>query len=150
MRVAVRRHPRLAAEQLVDRHVGALALDVPQRLIDAAHRVVEHRAVAPIRADVHRLPDVFDVVRVFAFEERRQELVDRRDDRLGALVEGRAAKAVEPRLAGIDFDDRQPDARCGDEHRLHVGDLQRRKPVLRLPLLRARLVGEGLMRCQPG
>src|SRR6185503_13369787 len=48
----------LAAEQLIERHVRAFALDVPQRDVHAAHRVEERWAVAPVRAHIRRLPDV--------------------------------------------------------------------------------------------
>ena len=34
----------LAAEQLVDRHAGFLALDIPQRHVDPAHRASADRA----------------------------------------------------------------------------------------------------------
>ena len=54
----------VAAEELVDRHVRALAFNVPQRLIDTAQRVVQDRSVAPIRADESRLVDVLNVVRL--------------------------------------------------------------------------------------
>ena len=53
---------------------GALALDVPQRDVHAAHRVEQHRAVAPVRAHVARLPDVLDLVDVAADEERLEVL----------------------------------------------------------------------------
>ena len=46
--VAVRAVADLAAEQLVERQAGALAENVPQRDVDAAHRVEQHRAVAPV------------------------------------------------------------------------------------------------------
>ena len=138
VRVAVGRHARFAAEQLVDGHVGALALDVPQRLVDAAHGVVKHRPVAPVRADVHRLPDVFDVIGVFTQQERSEEVVHRRDDSLGALVERGAPQPVKPRLARIHLHHHQADARRGHQHGLDAGDLERRQPALRLRLLRAR------------
>ena len=115
----------LAAEQCVDGHIGPLSLDVPQRLIDAAHGVVQHRPVAPVRADVHRLPDVLDVVRVLALQERAEELVDSRDNRLGALGERCAAVPVEAGLARLHLDDyRAGQPRGRRKNRLDVGDLQ--------------------------
>ena len=45
------------------------ALDVPQRHVDAADGVVQHRAVAPVGVDVHHVPQVFDVGRVAALEQ---------------------------------------------------------------------------------
>ncbi len=60
--VRVRRHrlATLAAEQHVQRQSGALAQDVPQRLIDARERVVQHRAVTPVTVGARRLPNVLD------------------------------------------------------------------------------------------
>ena len=37
-----------SADELVDGHVGLPALDVPERLIDAADGVVQRRTVAPV------------------------------------------------------------------------------------------------------
>ena len=62
--VDVGRFPALAAQQVVDRHAGQLALDVPQRLVDARDRVVEHRAVAPVAVDHAHLPDFLDATHV--------------------------------------------------------------------------------------
>ena len=58
--------------------LGPLALDVPERHVDAAHRVEQHRAVPPVRADVGRLPDVLDLVGVAADQERLEVLLDGR------------------------------------------------------------------------
>ena len=82
-----------AAQQLVERHAGALALDVPQRDVHAAHRVEQHRAVAPVRAHIRRLPDVLDLVDVAADEERLQVLLDGGLDDEGPLRERGAAPA---------------------------------------------------------
>ena len=71
----------LAAEQLIERHAGALGLDVPQRDVDAAHRVEQHRPVPPVRADVARLPDVLDLVDVAADEKRLQVFARARSGR---------------------------------------------------------------------
>ena len=105
-----RRLAALAAEQLVDGHARPLALDVPQRLVDAGQRVVQHRPAAPVGADVGRLIDVFDVVRVAADQERLEVLLDRGDDRQRPLGERGAAQPVQARLAGLDFDDDQANA----------------------------------------
>src|SRR5262249_26290705 len=61
--VEINRLARLATEQLIDGETRLASLDVPQRLIHAADRVVQHRPVAPVRAVVHRLPGVLDAVR---------------------------------------------------------------------------------------
>src|SRR5581483_1953268 len=100
----------LPAEQLVHRHPGALAEDVPQGHVHAADGVAEDRPVAPVRADEARLPHVLDAERVLAEEERPEVLVDGGLDGADALGEGGAAEAVEPRLAGLDLDDDEADA----------------------------------------
>ena len=128
---------RLAAQQRIDRHVGAFALDVPQRLIDPAHGVVQHGAVPPVRADVHRLPDVLDMVGVFTLEKRAQELVHRGDHGPRALGEGGAAVAVQARLAGLNLDDdRAGQAGRRGQNRFHVGDFQLGQAAAGLRLLR--------------
>ena len=95
----------LAAGQLIDRHAGLAAFDVPQRLIDAADGVVQDRAVFPVRAVVAGLPDVLDAVGGLAEEERLQISLDGGLDQVGALGEGGAAVAVEAVLVGGDLDD---------------------------------------------
>ena len=57
-------HP--ATEQLADRHAERLALDVPQRLIDAGNGTHEDRPAAIEAAAIHDRPEVFDVARVLA------------------------------------------------------------------------------------
>ncbi len=42
----------LATQQIINRHVGHLAFNVPERLIDTAESVVQNRAIAPVRGDV--------------------------------------------------------------------------------------------------
>ena len=125
--VAVGAVPHLAAEQLIERQAGALALDVPQRDVDAAHRVEEHRPVAPVGADVARLPDVFDLVDVAADEERLQVLLERGLHDQRALRERRAAPADEARLGRLDLHDDEADAVRRGEDRLDVADLHRRR-----------------------
>ncbi len=123
--VAVGAVPDLAAEELIERHPGALALDVPERDVHAAHRVEEHRPVAPVRAHVARLPDVLDLVDVAADEERLEVLVDRRLHDERALREGRAPPADEAGLGRLDLHDHEPDAIGRRQDRLDVADLDR-------------------------
>ena len=131
MRVGVGRLAAFAADQLVDGHVGLPALDVPERLVDAADGVVQRRAVAPVGAVVARLPDVLDAVHRLADEERLEVALDRRVDQVGALREGAAAVAVEAVLVGHDFDDGEPQARGGGGDHLNVFDLGNGKAVQR-------------------
>ncbi len=98
-----------AAEQLVDRHVRTLAGDVPERLVDAGQRTVEHRAAAPVRAEVDHPGDVLDVGRMPADDQRCDVLVHGRDDRAETLGEGGAAESTQSGLIRVDphDDDRQ-------------------------------------------
>ena len=125
--VAVGGLAHLAAQELVERHVGALGLDVPERLVHPAHGVEEHAAVPPVRADVRRLPDVLDLVRVPADQERPEVLLDRGVHHQRPLREGRAAQAVQPGLAGQHLHYHEPDLVGSGEDGLDVGDLQRRQ-----------------------
>src|SRR5262249_36817887 len=100
MRVERRGEPALTAQQLVKRHICPFALNVPKRDIHAAHRVEENGAVAPIRADIRRLPDVFDLVNIAANEQGLEVLLNRRLHRVSPLSEGCTPQAVQTRLAG--------------------------------------------------
>ena len=62
VRVAIGGFAALAAQKLVDRHARLASFDIPERLIDAADGVVQHRAIAPVGAVVAGLPDVFDAI----------------------------------------------------------------------------------------
>ena len=57
-----------AAQQLVHRHAEHLALDVPQRLIDAGNGAHEHRTAPVERAAVQGLPQMLDGERILADE----------------------------------------------------------------------------------
>src|SRR5919202_2093611 len=93
MRVQRRRFAALAAHELIDGHAGPFALDVPQRLVDAGQRVVQHRTAAPVGADVGGLIHILDVVHAAAEEERPEILLDGGDHGQRALREGGAAEA---------------------------------------------------------
>ena len=86
-------------------------------------------AVAPVRADVHRLPDVLDLVDAPADQERPQVLVDGRLHHERALGEGRAAPAVQARLIGDHLHDDEADAVGRGEDDLDVLDANRRQPA---------------------
>ena len=125
VRVAVRRLAGLAAEELVHGHPGLPSLDVPERHVDAADRVVEDGAVPPVRARVEGLPGVLDPVRGLADEERLEVAIHRGRDEVGPLREGGAAVAVEAVLVGRDLDHDEPQPGRGGGDRAHVGDLRR-------------------------
>src|SRR5262249_15795344 len=59
--VQVGGEPALAPQQLVERRVVPLPLDIPECHIDTAHGIEQHRPVAPVGADVRRLPDILDL-----------------------------------------------------------------------------------------
>src|ERR1700722_4288794 len=107
MGIAVDGETGLAAEQLIDGHIGAFAFDVPKGLVEPAECVVEDGSVAPVRADKKGLPEVFDVVYVFADAEIGHIVVDGGHDDFGALGESGAAHAVEAGFGGLYFYDDQ-------------------------------------------
>ena len=52
-----------AAQQIVHRHAQPLALDIPQRLVDADDRAGQDRPAAIEAAAIQRLPDILDLRR---------------------------------------------------------------------------------------
>jgi hypothetical protein len=107
MGVGIGGFPALAPGELIDGHAGLAALDVPQRLVDAADGVVQHRTVLPVRTVVARLPDVFDAVGGLAEQKGFEVLLDCGFHKVGALGESRAAIPVEAVLIGGDLHDGQ-------------------------------------------
>jgi len=111
-----------AAEKLIDGHARSFAFDIPQGLIDAGNRVVEHRTVAPIAMDHRHLPDLFDAIDIPADQERLEVAFDGRLHRKHALRERGTAKPVETGLRGGHLDDDQPRLAGLRQNRLDVGD----------------------------
>jgi hypothetical protein len=150
--VAVRSVTHLAAEQLIERHPGTLALDIPERDVDPAHGVEQHRTVAPVRAHVGRLPDVLDLVDVAPDQERLQVLVERRLDDQRALGEGRAAPADQARLGRLDLHHDQPNPGGRGQDGLDVADLDGTGAAHGLRVSGARRrrerTGQGVFRCE--
>ena len=72
-----RRLTAFAAQQIIHRHIGNFALDVPQCHIHAADRVVQYRAVAPVGVDHHHMPQIVDIAGVAALQQRVEVIVDR-------------------------------------------------------------------------
>src|SRR5687767_11023267 len=103
MPVAIRRLANLASEQLVDGKVCLSALDIPQCLVDAAYGVIQHAAVTPVRAVVHRLPGIIDSIGLLSDHEWLQVFVDGSNDNIGALCEGRASITIQTVLIGEDL-----------------------------------------------
>ena len=94
VRVSQSADPGASAEQLVDGHAGALALDVPEREVHSRERGHLHRTSAPVRAAVEILPGVLDALRVAADEQRRDVLLEVLRDGQLPPVERRVADAV--------------------------------------------------------
>src|SRR5262245_20457728 len=111
MAISIGGFPAFASEQLVNGHPRLPSLDVPKRLVDAANGVVQHRAIAPVRAVVARLPDIVDAIGGLAHEEGLEVSVNRGIDQIGALRKGAAAVAIEAILIGRDLDDGKARAR---------------------------------------
>ena len=132
MRIARHREAALAPEQLIDRHVGPLALDVPQGLVQAAQRVVQHGPIAPVGAGVGVLPQVLDAIDVPALGEGSEVLVHGGGDGQRPLRKRGAPEAVQSRLAGLDLHHAQPDPLRRRENRFDILDLQRRQALGRL------------------
>ncbi|MNT18826.1 hypothetical protein D3C72_1540490 [compost metagenome] len=61
---------RCATEQLVQRHIGGLALDVPQRHVYGRDGGHGDRPAAPVGAFIEELPYVFDLMGVPADQLR--------------------------------------------------------------------------------
>ena len=125
MGVAGNRVAALAAQELVDRHAGLLALDVPERDVDPGQRDVVDRAGPPVPARERRLPDVLDLAGVPPDQPRRDPLLDHRDDRAGRVVLVRRADPVQPRLVGQHLDE-DPVAARARLNRLDPGDFGHR------------------------
>ena len=83
--------PGRPAEELVDRHPGQLALDVPQRHVHRGDRGHRDRAAAPVRGPVQELPGVLDPVRVLADQQLRDVLLQIRGHRELPPVQRRVA-----------------------------------------------------------
>ena len=113
--------PRGAAQQLVQRHVRRLGLDVPQRHVDGRDRGHGDRPAPPIGALVEILPDVLDLRRVAADQKRRDMVLQVADHRELAPVHRAVADAVQA-LVGDDLEgDEVPPGRADDD--LDVLDL---------------------------
>src|SRR4051812_1573363 len=95
----------LAPEQFVDRHVGQLALDIPQGDVDAGDGVVEHGAIAPVGVDHRRLEDILNAMNLFADQERLEVMFERGGDSLMALCKRSTAKAIQAGLRRFNLDD---------------------------------------------
>ena len=88
----------LSAEQIVDRLVGRLADDVPQRhLYRAEDRSQLQAGVSKVVARaVHAVPDQLDVERIFTHHVHARHLIDETDLRLEITQPVRVGVARDP------------------------------------------------------
>ena len=107
-----------AAQQVGDRSLVVLALDVPERLIDARDGAHEDRPSAIEAAAVKAGPEALDVARILA-QQLLLHLVDGGHDRRRAALENRLSPPAQACI-GLDLD-HAPAWR--DEPRLDVRDL---------------------------
>ena len=126
VKITVRAVTHLAAEQLIERHAGAFGFDVPEGDVDAAHRIEQHRPIAPIRAHITRLPDILDFVYIAPDQKGLQILLDRRLNDKRTLCKGRAPPTHEAGLRRFDFHDDQPDTIRRCQNGFDISDLHGR------------------------
>ena len=114
--VAVDQHPVAAApaEQLVERHAGHLALDVPQRGVDSGDRAHRYRPAPPVGAAVEVLPDILDPLRVLADQAGDHVVGQVGGDRQFTPVERRVADPGDT-LVGLDQQRHEIAARACDD-----------------------------------
>jgi hypothetical protein len=104
----------LAAEEFVDGHIGALAFDIPEGDVHGGEDVVVDGAVAPVGFQVGALPEVFDLVRVFADEPGLEVLFKGGDDGVGSEGVVGGADAVEAGFGGDDLQEHPAVAGAGE------------------------------------
>ncbi len=136
MRMIVDRHsgPATASQQLVERHVGTLGLDIPQGGIETRQRHVHRRIVAPKRTHVAGLPNVLDLVGIPSGDALRQNL-DRRRNRAGTEQIRCGADPIQTRLTRLHLDD-GPGRIGASLNRADPRNLQRRHAAPGLLFLR--------------
>jgi hypothetical protein len=110
------------AEELIERHSCSFSLDVPQCHVHAGKRVVEHRAIAPVRAEVCCLPDILNIVDTPSNEKRLEIPFHSGHYREWSLGERCATEAVEAWLRGLHFDDDKPYPFGSSADRSHFAD----------------------------
>ena len=94
-----------AAQQRVHRHAVALARDVPERLLEPAHRAPEvHRAALGREVVVGPVHEVGDVARVAPHEVAADRLHERHDARVAVGLRVALAPAVRAAV-GLDLDE---------------------------------------------
>src|ERR1700761_1099726 len=95
MSIAIHRFATFASCKLVYRHSRLSPFDVPQCLVDAAQRIVEHWSIFPVRAVITALPDVLDPVCCLTQKKWLQIPFDCRLYQVGSLSECCAAISIQ-------------------------------------------------------
>ena len=121
--------PPAASQQFVQRHVGGLAADVPQRQVDARERErgAGAQPVARQLHAVHALPGADVVGRLHADQHGRDGVVDQAHDgagtapRMGLAVAGDAFGGFDTHDDGVALDG----AAHAHGHRLALGQTER-------------------------
>src|SRR5438477_7474322 len=91
------------AQQLVDRLAISFSGDVPESLLDAAHRARLHHAVAPPEVPAHLLPQVIDPRGILTEKHGTEMMLDHRCHRL-LMVLGRCLPHADEMFVGVDPD----------------------------------------------
>ena len=102
-RIDVDAFAHLPAQQLPHRHAEPLALDVPQRLIDAGDSGHQHGAATVEAESVERLPRILDAIGGAA-DEAILRAFHRAGHRFGMAFEARFAPADQA-IVGLDADE---------------------------------------------
>ena len=122
--MAINRYPfaAFAAEQLVQRHVGLLALDVPQGHVHTRNGVVLNRPIAPVGVLVHQLPQFLNAIGIPTDQQRPQVFLDQAFDGEVAVGKGRAAQTNQAGLVGFNLHHEQVDAFRRGEYNFDIGN----------------------------
>ena len=127
---------RCAAERLVERDPLGLRDDVPERAVDAAHRLLDEAAVvAPRPQEAEALvPDAFDIAGVAAFDDGPEELPHDGVEHLRRAPGDALAPAGDP-IVGRERDDHRLEGRVRPRAELDVLALGLEHPGLELRYL---------------
>ena len=84
-----------AAEQLIQRQAGNLALEVPKGGIDRGDGAHRNRTATPVRPTVQVLPDVLDSMRIPPHEARDDVILKVGHDGQFAAIQSGIANSIE-------------------------------------------------------
>src|SRR5690606_9862450 len=96
VRIGVDCKTRLSTEQLVNGNAQTFALDVPQCLVKARQRVIQYRAIPPVRTYIRCLPHVLDIINVTPLAKFIQVNINSRNDNRSTLGERGTAQPIKP------------------------------------------------------